>query len=182
MRAPQVDASLTQYSFSFLTAHKATLLSNEQYFFYLLDRINRASSKIWAAVFIIDVHPRRGGEAAQRILSALRDACWLGLDVRVVIGRSEKTQAIDLMDQFSWRYLRAHEVPARVARPLKRSSLHSKYVIIDDREVLLGSHNWAYFDLFSSRQTSLAVHSPHLAARLSRRFEELWVNSDEQNA
>jgi len=178
---PRVGQS-TDYDYSFLAARQATLLPDELYFFYLLDRIRQARASICAAVFIIDIHPARGGEAAQRILDALAYACWLGLDVRVVVGRSAKTQSIDLMDQLSFRFLRTSSIPVRVARPVKRSSLHSKYVIIDQREVLVGSHNWAYFDLFHSRQTSVAIQSPHLARRLGRRFDELWSTSDEEYA
>ena len=169
------------YGYSFLEARSATLLLDKQYFFYLLDRIRQARFAIYAAIFIVDVHPARGGTGPRQILDELSYANWLGLDVRVIVGRSAKTSAIDVMDHLSFRYLRAAGVPVRVAKPVgRRSSLHSKYVIIDGEEVILGSHNWAFFDLFNSRQTSLAVESRDLAKRMQRRFDELWGNSYEE--
>lgn len=164
---------------SFLAARRAIPLQDEAYFFYLLDRIWRACSSIWCTVFIVDVQPSQGGRPAAEIVAALAHANWLGLDVRVIVGRSAETPEIDLADRVSLAYLRNLGVPARCARPARRSSLHSKYVVVDRREVIVGSHNWADFDLFGSRQTSLALHSPHLAQRLSRRFEELWASSEE---
>lgn len=170
-----------EYSYSFLEAGKATLLSDKEYFFYALDHIRKARVSIYAAIFIVDVHPLRGGPAPQKILDSLSYANWLGLDVRVIVGRSAKTRSIDLMDHLSFLYLKDAGVPVRVAKPVgRRTSLHSKYIIIDGEEVILGSHNWAYFDLFNSRQTSLAVESPDLAKRMTRRFDELWDNSHEE--
>jgi phosphatidylserine/phosphatidylglycerophosphate/cardiolipin synthase-like enzyme len=180
MSVPSVKTQ-KDYSYSFLEARKATLLSDKQYFFYVVDHIRQARVAICAAIFIIDVHPSRGGAGPRQILDELSYANWLGLDVRVIVGRSAKTRSIDLMDHLSFRYLREAGVPVRVAKPTgRRSSLHSKYVIIDYEEVILGSHNWAYFDLFNSRQTSLAIESRVLAKRMQRRFDELWDNSYEE--
>jgi phosphatidylserine/phosphatidylglycerophosphate/cardiolipin synthase-like enzyme len=173
--------TLRDYSYSFLAARRAILLPDKRYFFYLLDRIRQARFAIHAAVFIVDVHPSHGGTGARRILSELSYANWLGLDVRVIVGRSAKTRAIDVVDHLSFRTLRDAGVPVRIAKPVgRRSSLHSKYVIIDGEEVILGSHNWAFFDLFNSRQTSIAIESNDLAKRMQRRFEELWDNSYEE--
>lgn len=164
---------------SFLAATRAIPLDDDAYFFYLLDRIWQGRTSIWCTLFIVDVQPSMGGRPAAEIIGALAHATWLGLDVRVIVGGSAQAADIDRADQVSLAYLRELGVRARRARPVRRSSLHSKYVIVDHKEVIVGSHNWADFDLFGSRQTSIALHSPHLAGRLSRRFEELWASSEE---
>jgi len=180
MSAEKATSAAAEIRLSFLPAEEAILLSNQDYFFHVLDRIGRARESIRAAVFIVDVCPSRGGEVAKRLLDALGRACWLGLDVRVIVGRSRENRTIDLMDRLSFRYLRELELPVRVANPPRRSSLHSKYVLFDEDEAVLGSHNWAHFDLFGSRQTSVAVRSVHLARQLGSRFDELWASSDEE--
>lgn len=167
-----------ELQYSFLAARKAVLLQDQEYFFYLLERIRKARYSVDCTIFIVDAQPSLGGVPTAEILDALAYAHWLGLEVRVLLGHSAQSADIDMACRVSLAYLRFLEVPTRFARPSRRSSLHSKYAIVDRREVLLGSHNWAYFDLFASKQTSIAVDSPHLAQRLTRRFQELWEASE----
>lgn len=173
------NSKASEYKNPFLAASRAVLLQNKDYYFYLLHKIRTAQHSIYSTVFIIDAQPVYGGPAVRELLDALAYQKWLGLDTQVIIGHSKETMDIDLADRASFAYLESAQVPVRYAKPDKRSSLHSKYVIIDGKDVILGSHNWAYFDLFQSKQTSIAITSPDLAQRMTRRFKELWANSQE---
>jgi phosphatidylserine/phosphatidylglycerophosphate/cardiolipin synthase-like enzyme len=52
--------------------------------------------------------------------------------------------------------------------------LHSKFVVIDRRLVVIGSHNWSAGSYFQFDDLSVVVSSAALAAQLLERFEHLW--------
>jgi len=112
------------------------------------------------AVFIIDPRPEEDAAGTVRlVLDALVRARWRGVDVRVLVGGSSRTPAIELAGRVARRYLQSQGVPCRqfVGRR-GETSLHSKYVVADDA-VVVGSHNWTRRALVSDDELSLAVTS-----------------------
>jgi len=103
--------------------------------------IGGAHRRVLAAVFIIDSRPEDDpGGTVRLVLDALARARWRGLDVRVLVGGSARTPAIELAERVAGRYLEAVGVPCRqfVGRG-RETSLHSKYLVADDT-VVVGSH------------------------------------------
>ncbi|HYO92481.1 MAG TPA: phospholipase D-like domain-containing protein, partial [Pyrinomonadaceae bacterium] len=52
--------------------------------------------------------------------------------------------------------------------------LHSKYLIIDNSLLIIGSHNWSAGSFFQFDDLSLAVRSTDLVAQQLSRFNALW--------
>ena len=55
--------------------------------------------------------------------------------------------------------------------------LHSKFLVLDRRTVVLGSHNWSAGSYFKYDDVSLVLTSEPLDADLEARFESLWSAS-----
>ena len=52
--------------------------------------------------------------------------------------------------------------------------LHSKVIVIDDRTVVLGSHNWTAGSYFGFDDLSFLISSEEICRQQRRRFNELW--------
>jgi len=147
---------------------------------HLLRLIGQADQRVLAAVFIIDPRPEDDREGSVKlVLDTLAMAKWRGLDVRVLAGGSNRTPAIELADRVARRYLESRGVPCRRFAGVRgETSLHSKYVIVDDT-IVVGSHNWTHRALRLENELSVAVTSPELAHVLTGHFEWDWTRAAE---
>ncbi len=155
--------------------HRAVPLAGRDYLPYLLSLVDRARDSVLGMIFIIDPRPETDlGGNASLILDALARAQWRGVDVRVIVGSSRQTPAIELADRVARRRLADLGVlcrPFAVEGP--SGSLHSKYLVIDD-VALVGSHNWSHQSLCVDDELSLAVRSKDLSLQLRSVFEREW--------
>ena len=55
--------------------------------------------------------------------------------------------------------------------------LHHKFGIVDERIVIMGSHNWTEAADHQNDETLLAIEHPTVAAHYTREFNRLWANS-----
>lgn len=159
--------------YRFLTGEKVIKLSDDDYYYFLVNAIKKAKKKIYAVIFIVD--PLKDpGSRIRKILDELSYARWRGLDVRLVVGHSDRTFVIDMCGRAAKKYCNSMNVPVKFSNPEDDSSLHSKYLVMDDNLVILGSHNWTNNDIFSSNEDSLALYSREVALDLSGEFYEIW--------
>lgn len=159
-------------TFPYFQCEKALRIPDDDYYVFLLDKIRHSSKRIYAAIFIIDTFDDRYGHI-KRILEEIAYAKWKGVDVKIVIGWSQKSLGIDVCNRLSFQLLKKKGVPVRFSNPPDNYSFHSKYVVIDDL-VLLGSHNWSQLDIFMSRENSVAVYSEDVARNFTYHFKKLW--------
>jgi competence ComEA-like helix-hairpin-helix protein len=55
--------------------------------------------------------------------------------------------------------------------------LHHKFGVIDQRTVIMGSHNWTEAADHQNDETVLIIEHPSVAAHYHREYERLWANS-----
>jgi phosphatidylserine/phosphatidylglycerophosphate/cardiolipin synthase-like enzyme len=161
------------------TPDSIVLLPDEKYLYGLLGRIRHASSRIWACIFIVDITMATDRNYLVRtVFGELRSAVDRGVDVRLLVGRSENI-FIEQANRASYRFARVLGIPARLYGGEPRT-LHAKYVVIDD-DVLLGSHNWENlaFERGLAREDSVLVRSASVRDLIVPRFERLWKHASE---
>jgi phosphatidylserine/phosphatidylglycerophosphate/cardiolipin synthase-like enzyme len=157
---------------------KAVLLSDQDYYIYLLDKIDHAQKYIYASVFIINILEDKE-KKIRILLDKLKYAKWRGVDVKLIIGHSQKNLLIDLYDRMCFEYLK-DAVPIKYARPDDDYSLHSKYVVIDDKISIAGSHNWEHKAFFENKEDSVATFSRDVALEFKHEFNKLWKTGLEE--
>jgi len=135
-------------------------------------RIALARERVWVAMYVIylgedpDRAPPDDPPAA--LLRALAAAAARGVDVRIVLdlGRDRRTGEIEPKHVAAQTWLAANGV--RVVLDELERTTHVKAVVIDDRWVVMGSHNWTRAAIASNREVSLLLDDPALAATLAR--------------
>jgi phosphatidylserine/phosphatidylglycerophosphate/cardiolipin synthase-like enzyme len=152
------------------------LVSDEEYPQVLTDRLLGATKRCLASVFIVDT--AGSSEWFPAIFSALEDAAWRGLDVRVLLGGSRINLAIAQRTAGSAEVLRERHIPMRWLTAQQRRGSHAKAVVVDD-VVLVGSHNWSAGAFGGQHQDSVLVASADLASYLAGFFNEQWNRAED---
>jgi hypothetical protein len=154
-------------------AEAVHLLRGGSYYGAVQDAINGASASVEVAMFHIalpgETHPTRA------ILDALAGAHERGVTVRVLVDRDRARDPYksEVINRPALDYLRARGVACRSDETSRL--LHSKFMVVDGAEVVIGSHNWTAGSYFQFDDTSVRIVSPPLAVELQSRFESLWA-------
>lgn len=159
---------------------EVTPLMNRDYVSYLLDAISSAKWRIWAMIFIADVRPNNDmNQSIRWLIKNLSYAKWKNVDIKIIIGKSDKTLNIDIADITTVKYIKEHDLPVKIFNSSEDYSLHSKYIILDKKKIILGSHNWSDGSFNRYIEDSIAVISSDLTYELTKEFLEVWETSIE---
>lgn len=162
---------------SAFNVNSAIPLDNDNYYSFLFDAVNRSRKALWASVFIIDMRIREDVDLQVRqILELVSYAHWRGVDVRILLGLSD-IRDIHNANLTTAFFLDSNEVPVRLFQSTRKSGTHSKYMLVDDDMLILGSHNWTHNAFFNHMNSSLAVESPDMAYSLRQRFITNWEHA-----
>lgn len=133
-----------------------------------------AQSRVWACIFLVDPRPSSDPDLrVRRLLKALADAAYRGLDVRLLVPWSA-TPPIAIANRTAIAYAHTLGVPARLASERAHEGSHSKYLVIDDDCSVIGSHNWTGRAFGLDAEDSLCLWSRDLAAELTDLFDTAW--------
>ena len=141
----------------------AVLLANEDYFPALIEAIDEAQSEIFVCIFSFktDMHK---DSYPDRILGHLARAAKRGVKVTVIMeiaGRGD--DELSMQNRQTGELLEAKGVKVYFDSP--RKTTHTKLIVIDERLVILGSHNWTQSALKHNNEISILLERPDLATR-----------------
>lgn len=156
---------------------RVAAVSDAEYFGAASRIVRSARIRCLLGVFILDPSPGDDAEGrVHRLLEHLRDATWRGVDVRVLIGGSRTNLAIAEASQFGRDACQDLGIDARWLTGRDVRGSHAK-MLVADRSVLLGSHNWSSGALTVQTQDSVEIESSALAGHLARTFELRWKDA-----
>ncbi len=151
------------------------VLDNE-YFPVALKEIRHAKKTIDLIMFELVYYPGRKGPSNQ-LINALIDAKKRGVRVRIIVEGGERflgnrfvkkvRRTIDYIMPFG---IDVHRDPGG-------KTTHSKLLIVDTTDVLVGSTNWSYYSLTNNHETNVLIHSRELAEEFTRYFSQIWSRS-----
>ncbi|MBU5635967.1 phospholipase [Geomonas sp. Red69] len=144
---------------------QATLLADASYSGALKERIRGAQRRIICAFYLFKATDRRGNLPAA-IAQDLAQARARGVEVTVIL---EGEDSVGRDNRAAAGYLARKGVRVRFTRD--RRTTHAKAVVIDDRFVIIGSHNLSHAALTRNRELSVLLDAPELAAQVTRYLE-----------
>lgn len=164
-----------------VTDAKIRLVPDNQYHQMLRTILDKCTNRFWSSLFIVDLCPWRDKPLlVDSVLMAIRDAVWRGVDARLLIGGSRTNFDIAQLSDAGRARALSLKIPCRWLTSHKTRGSHVKMVIAD-RLILTGSHNWSNGAMTDQIQDSLLVESAALASYLSSRFEEQWNRTGESD-
>jgi phosphatidylserine/phosphatidylglycerophosphate/cardiolipin synthase-like enzyme len=141
----------------------AVLLINEDYFPALLKAIDEAQSEIFMSIFSFKAGVHRNSYP-DIILAHLARAVKRGIKVIVILeSTGGHDYKLDAENQQTKQLLEEKGVKVYFDSP--RQTTHTKLVVIDERLVILGSHNLTQAALKYNNEISILLERPDLAKR-----------------
>ena len=140
---------------------QATLLADDAYGGALVTRIRESKRRIVCAFYLFKAGERRGnlpaGIAAELVRAGRR-----GVEVTVIL---EGGKPVGGENRAAASALTRGGV--RVVFPDRQRVTHAKAVVVDDRYVLIGSHNLTHSALARNNELSVLLDSPELATQVT---------------
>ncbi len=126
----------------------------------ILSEINNAQTSIDVEMYLI---------TSQEMVSALKMAHDRGVEVRVIL--EKRVMANDNTDIFN--DLLVYGIPIKWASKDFQLT-HSKFIIVDGKKVIVGSHNWSNAAMNKNREASVIVQDSATVNEFQRIFEGDW--------
>jgi phosphatidylserine/phosphatidylglycerophosphate/cardiolipin synthase-like enzyme len=137
--------------------------------------VEASRSCLYASVFIVDTNAHDDPDARiLELLRLLKETAWRGVDVRLLIGSSQRNIAIGEACHVAWALATELGVSCRIIASGGNPGSHLK-VVLNEGAVLTGSHNWSLGAMTGKQvQDSVLVHSPALSSYLRESFLVQW--------
>ncbi len=150
-----------------------TFLGNEAYFEALMPQLTRARQEIVVSMFLFTTGEHENNRANQ-VKEALIEAAKRGVRVHVFLDQSDAQEFSTEANRSVAEDMRRHRIAVKFDSPARTT--HTKLVIIDQRYVFLGSHNFTHSALRHNNEASVFIESPKIAQQALaylKRIEEL---------
>lgn len=97
------------------------------------------------------------------------------VDIKVILDRDEEGQIFGSreINEGAYNFFKSNKI--EVTYDFDKELTHTKLVLVDDRHVVIGSHNWTAGSFFAYDDKSVYIESCSLADETSRYFDDLWV-------
>jgi phosphatidylserine/phosphatidylglycerophosphate/cardiolipin synthase-like enzyme len=158
---------------------RVTFLPNEAYFDALIPHLTQAKQEIVLSMFLFAPGDHENNRANQ-VREALIEAVKRGVRVRVFLDVSDDDNFSTEANRGVAKDLRRHGVTVQFDSPERTT--HTKLVIIDQRFVLLGSHNFTHSALRHNNEASVLIESPKLAQQALAYLQRIEQLSTQERA
>lgn len=147
-----VDASLQEI----------TPILDSDYYTQVKSLIDSAKTSVEIMMFLVSDTTNNFGEPGG-LLSAISDAYSRGVSVRVLLHSMG-----DITNDRAIQFFKNREMPIRVANKYA----HTKLLVIDNKIVVLGSHNWTASAFASNYEASIIIRDEITASDYTNYFNE----------
>jgi len=146
---------------------------NRQHYDALSGLITGAKKRLRVLMYGMKYYTGRNAEDSKtnRLIEGLVAARRRGVDVKVILDRSDYNKILNKINTATREYLEEGSVKVRFDP--KDTTTHAKVVIADD-QVMIGSANWGYLAMEVRNESSLIVSIPEVVAFFENYFMELW--------
>lgn len=151
------------------------LVFDEQYFAVCLSMIRAAKENIFLSTFVVNLQAYRKQTKTQSLLGALKEAAQRGVEVKILLNRYQPQRKITKLNNLAALYLKGDNIDLRFL-PDNRCC-HAKFIVVDKKSFILGSHNWTRKALERNFEVSFFLEDVILAGELTAWFLRLFLRS-----
>uniref|UniRef100_A0A6H1ZYS6 Putative phosphatidylcholine-hydrolyzing phospholipase D n=1 Tax=viral metagenome TaxID=1070528 RepID=A0A6H1ZYS6_9ZZZZ len=156
---------------------KIVFLEHKKYVKYVVDAINGATVSVDVAMYKCALPGNYQKSAYTPIAEAIETAIKKGVGCRFLLCRMEPDTGVSATNWATTQWLK--RIGAEVRRLVSRACLHTKFIIVDSNEIIVGSHNWSGNTYDSTVDVSVAIKGYGVADQAAGFFNSLWSKSKE---
>jgi len=152
--------------------YKATVspLINKEYGKNLLNFIKNSKKSIYAVMFQTGYYPEYPESISNQILKELVNAKGRNVKIEIILEMSKEGDVKE-KNLNTARFLTENGIKVYFDKETKTT--HIKLVIIDEKYVFIGSHNWNYYALEKNNEMSILIECEEFANLLIEYFKKL---------
>ena len=110
---------------------------------------------------------------SDKILQALKRASDRGVQVRIILEK----RVINSDNQKNYNELKVYGVNVKWASQ-EYALTHAKFMILDGKTMLVGSHNFSENAMYKNREASVIIQSANVVDDFRKVFEEDWIKAN----
>lgn len=145
------------------------VLEDHSYLDIVKNLISHANKSVYVAIYVIKYDIKEPDDPVNQLLHALVDAHDRGLDVKVLVDDPTLKSYPDTIS-----YLKNNSIEVRLDKS-KGVTSHMKIVIVDDKYLVVGSHNWTESALSYNHEYSVLIVSKYFSRDAKEYFASLWA-------
>jgi len=151
-----------------MVTYEVYVLTDQDYYHSVMDSLQKANSSVLVVMYSMIYDPDDTFDWANDLIRELVNAKNRGVNVTVII---EYRTYFGYMENNleAYNYLSSNGVNVKLDN--ETDTDHLKLVIIDNRIVFVGSHNWSESALYYNHETSVKIVSEEIAQELSQYVE-----------
>jgi len=157
-------------------------ISGGKYFSAVKEVIGDAERSIKAVMFIVELPQSRGNTKVQQLVDELVKAKGRGVDVEVIldanvnfVNRRHKSEWQEEMRSMR-AYKQLKEAGVSVYYDDLTTYTHAKALVVDEKNVVIGSTNWTQSSLTRNIETNVLIESEELARSILSYFKSIKVD------
>jgi phosphatidylserine/phosphatidylglycerophosphate/cardiolipin synthase-like enzyme len=173
--ASRLQKPIVRLGWDWLDGGSVRMLRNDQYLTRAKNMIDAAQSSIQLTMFYFSAPPSpKSVSKSKELLIRLLAAMKRGVRVRVILDRDRTSDIYGsrIINQNAYKALLAAK--ADVVFDDVRKVTHSKVLVVDGMEAIVGSHNWTDASLRHYEEVSANIRSVPVAKYYSRRFDHMY--------
>lgn len=156
------------------------ILQNSLYYDYLTSSLLKAKKSFYVSIFTFNLVNNQDDLLLVRNLTKLiHRKKKEGLDIKIILGTTYKgvnlsSKPIDMSNEMVFTILNSWKVPIAYFNRKDYESSHCKYFIIDDKLVVIGSHNFSPRAFGVGIDDSIGIQDEELTSKLKTEFLSDW--------
>ncbi|MQA89792.1 MAG: hypothetical protein GEU90_06105 [Gemmatimonas sp.] len=157
-------------------ASRVQVLTDGSYYRHLIGLLEGVRERVDVCMFYIALP--QPGHPTHELLDALARKADAGRKVRVLVDQDGKDDPYrsHLINAEAMAFLSSNGVEVK-GDPTEKL-LHSKFVVIDESVVVIGSHNWTAGSFFHYADVSVAISGAQACRLWRTRFDSLWSQAE----
>lgn len=151
---------------------RVTPLIGRDFFTNLYSILHKAERSVLFTCFQSSYNAQKETSKTGRLLQQIYRAHERGVVVKAVVNKPRSGKQIAAANNHFINFLASGSIPYRLGR--LDDTVHAKFFIIDNRILIVGSHNLTDAGLWDNYEASLAVESESAALTYLSYFDYLW--------
>ncbi len=153
------------------------VVSDRDYASFVLASFSEAEVYIHVVMYSMKYYPDDSTNGVSQLLNELIYANERGVDVRVLLERSEYNSSLNEQNESTRFYLESNGIDVQFDSPT--ITTHGKLVIIDNREAFVGSANWSKSAIEKNNEVNVKINEEGIVEELESYFQNLWYQGTE---
>ena len=150
-----------------------SLIYDSQYPLFVSGLVKQAKSSIFIILFFLKFE-KEESYPTYTLIDEILKAKSRGVEVRIILDKDAEGEVFGsrIINDEAFKLFKQNDID--VCYDTEEQVTHTKLILVDNRHVVIGSHNWTAGSFYAYDDTSIYIDSEDLAKDYIQNFKERW--------